>query len=468
MVGERNQGSYDRVGGVSREISVGINAERLQQQRHVGSQGKFDKNAGQGAVVASSISWLDASTEEQKRMREILGLFTDKESREELGLGQIRDALGDGLFPGTSTLHTRARYFLFIPWIFQQVSASRGTLENSRMQELALIKALSEVGGRNQGIIGYEAGSALKTVPSRVYWSALATYEILQDPGLSREQAVSTHGRHIPSELEELGNTTLRAWHANIPEPPEGFPANVPGGMELRYAEAQWLRERMIYSSPDSMLAHLLQHASVLDGDTPWDDLTVLVAEGRPRRILEHAQRFSEVIHGAQLLYNLLIARSYEDKGFIAVGNPSEQFEERLTQWGQEYWEKQPAVSWDLEDFFTTVAAIRGSRVASSSEAFVRQWTQMLNRKDPRVIATDTEAAALVADRERRNKGAMARIGNEKRLKTWGGSSGAGRYNYRWGYVRTILGDIFSALDRGPQPLGAEGITAEREAPSRA
>ncbi|MGH3706350.1 MAG: DUF6361 family protein, partial [Agromyces sp.] len=60
--------------------------------------------------MASTVAWLDTSTDEQRRVREVIALFSQQESRDELGIGQIRDALSDHLFPGTSVLQTRARY----------------------------------------------------------------------------------------------------------------------------------------------------------------------------------------------------------------------------------------------------------------------------------------------------------------------------------------------------------------------
>ncbi|WP_157803798.1 DUF6361 family protein [Luteimicrobium subarcticum] len=69
--------------------------------------------------MASQIAWLDADAADQARMREIIRLFTDRDSRDELGLGQVRDVVSEGLFPGTSVLLTRARYLLFVPWCFQ-------------------------------------------------------------------------------------------------------------------------------------------------------------------------------------------------------------------------------------------------------------------------------------------------------------------------------------------------------------
>lgn len=65
--------------------------------------------------MASVVTWLDISADEQKRMRELASLFTLRDSRDELGLGLLRDSIADAVFPGTSTLHTRARYQLFVP-----------------------------------------------------------------------------------------------------------------------------------------------------------------------------------------------------------------------------------------------------------------------------------------------------------------------------------------------------------------
>ena len=45
--------------------------------------------------MPSQIAWLDASSEEQRRMRDIIQMFTDREARDELGIGTIRDALSD-------------------------------------------------------------------------------------------------------------------------------------------------------------------------------------------------------------------------------------------------------------------------------------------------------------------------------------------------------------------------------------
>ena len=67
--------------------------------------------------MTSSFTWLDYSEQERRKILDVVDLFKEQNTRDELGIGAIRDALADQLFPGTGTVQTRARYFLFIPWI---------------------------------------------------------------------------------------------------------------------------------------------------------------------------------------------------------------------------------------------------------------------------------------------------------------------------------------------------------------
>ena len=69
-------------------------------------------------MIQSSIAWIDFSEQDRRQMIEIVSLFKDRDTRDELGLGSIRNAFADLFLPGTSTLQTRARYFFFVPWIY--------------------------------------------------------------------------------------------------------------------------------------------------------------------------------------------------------------------------------------------------------------------------------------------------------------------------------------------------------------
>jgi len=75
--------------------------------------------------LSSTFSWVDFAEDDRRKMSEVIALFREQDTRDELGLGGIRDTFADLLFPATSTIQTRARYFLFIPWVYQELERRR-------------------------------------------------------------------------------------------------------------------------------------------------------------------------------------------------------------------------------------------------------------------------------------------------------------------------------------------------------
>src|SRR5512138_1064172 len=105
---------------------------------------------------------------------EFVDQFRDDETRDELGLGTIRDAFSDLLFPGTSTIQTRARYFLFVPWMYlryeEKKTPGAEIAKRARTEELDLIAVLA-ASPDPAGTIGQRAGRRLKRLPSSIYWN---------------------------------------------------------------------------------------------------------------------------------------------------------------------------------------------------------------------------------------------------------------------------------------------------------
>jgi hypothetical protein len=50
--------------------------------------------------MKSSLTWVDHDQHARERTLRILSLFQERESRDELGLGSVRDSFADHLFPG--------------------------------------------------------------------------------------------------------------------------------------------------------------------------------------------------------------------------------------------------------------------------------------------------------------------------------------------------------------------------------
>src|SRR5881628_1852833 len=126
--------------------------------------------------MTSTFTWLDHSEEQRRQILDVLDLFREKSTVDELGLGTIRDAFADMLFPGTSALQTRARYFLFIPWSYVRLERQRvpsaEIARRDRRVEIDLIERLL-ASGESDGVIGRLARATLQRLPSSIYWSGL-------------------------------------------------------------------------------------------------------------------------------------------------------------------------------------------------------------------------------------------------------------------------------------------------------
>src|SRR6056297_500388 len=125
--------------------------------------------------MIATLSWLDLTASDRDKVQRVLDLFNEQGTVDELGLGSLRDTISNALFPGTSVLHTRLRYVLFIPWIYQELE-SWGTGydvdRHAREMEIQLIYALAE-SDVTAGLIGIDAGESLSRLASNAYWALL-------------------------------------------------------------------------------------------------------------------------------------------------------------------------------------------------------------------------------------------------------------------------------------------------------
>lgn len=61
------------------------------------------------------LGWIDFSKTERDKVISILDLLSEPGVLDELGIAQIRDGFANLFFPGTTTIQTRAKYFLIVP-----------------------------------------------------------------------------------------------------------------------------------------------------------------------------------------------------------------------------------------------------------------------------------------------------------------------------------------------------------------
>ena len=401
--------------------------------------------------MPSTISWLDQSADEQRRVRELVGLFSESESRDELGIGQVRDVFSNRLFPGTSVIQTRTRYFLFIPWLFQVHQAKGRTgadllrrVQESERQLIATMLAADH----KEGLIGRDAGTRVKTLPTAIYWNGLQRFGVLRQ-GISPDGIGPSNG---PADLDpgqdERSERADSIWQLSLPPVPAGFPQEIPDGFDLTIDEATWFRDLTLRSSPDTLLAHLMASAEPLDPDSeaPWLDSVAQDAPAEITDLLEDARRFSLVMHGAALLYNLLLAEAYEHAGYDAVLDGPDRYRALLEDWSLTIAEEEDDLrAWQFDPWWDEVVA-HNHRIGSRTRDFIAAWLEVTRSLGGTGVAGDGAARLLIKNRERFTKGRQARLGNDRLLKAWNGASGTRLLVYRWGTVHRLVTDVLDGL----------------------
>ena len=403
-------------------------------------------------MAPAGLAWLDYSENDQRRAREIVAMFSQRESRDELGIGRIRDALSDTLFPGTSFLLTRARYLLFVPWLYRE-GARRGhggpkLTQWVEWHERLLIGALHR-GGDLEGLIGRNVGAAVRDLPSSLYWNALRRFGILRHDGTEGQVASLRQISRPQDEATEFLEHSDAVWAPSIPPAPDGFFSYESCNFTLTHDEATWLAERIVDAVPESLLQFLVMRGKHLPKTTAfaWEDPEADEAEGQVREALEEGRRFSVAMHGASLLYNLLLAERAEELGLSRLDGSRDLYRARLDEW-QEDFQKVNAGAWKLNGLWALVAA-QGRPAALPTRSFVSEWVDIAHGRTGTRLADDGNARKLIRQREHLQKRGQARLSNDELMRQWGGASGSDRLNFRWPVVRRILNEIFDGVKNG-------------------
>jgi hypothetical protein len=399
----------------------------------------------------SSLSWLDHSERERRRMLDVIDLFNDKDTVDELGIGTIRDALADLLFPGLSTIQTRARYFFFVPWVYmkleQQRVPSREAAGFARKLEVQLIDALAE-SDDTDGVIGIDSRSKLQRLPSNIYWVGLEKYQIRwaaysQDRyHFSLDSFYRSSKSIVTDDKEPVDGRSHLNWDPMIPPPPSDFPRRA--NLKLNSIEASYLSERIQNHNPGSLWAFLVDRARPAEPcDFIWLHPQISeVGKGVSQQVT-HARAFSELMFGAALLYNLLLARACKSE------ERSSQYEQEIQEWRETVTSQMQWLSnWNRSEFWALVRGVN-PRISLSSQQFVESWMDLVFSPTLKNVESYRVAQDLIFDREIRLKRHLARLKNPRAQELWRGASGAFQLNYRWNVAQRLLRDI--QLGRMPE-----------------
>lgn len=169
------------------------------------------------------LGYIHSNKEEQARVLQVLKLTSESVALEELGIGRIRDAFADKMFPGVSTLQKHIKYFSLMPQLYRKATEKRYNRPNEVKTEIIrlekiMTKNLYEGSTDKRGITGSDminknSNNYVKYDPAYIYNTGLQTFEILRSTQLyeliySASKALHNEPKAIKSEDEDTNNDT--------------------------------------------------------------------------------------------------------------------------------------------------------------------------------------------------------------------------------------------------------------------
>ena len=281
------------------------------------------------------LGWIDFSKTERSKILSVLDLLQENGTLDELGIALIRDGFSNIFFPGTSTIQTRAKYFLIVPYALKDLERSREANPNVLRRTLDEIERecgerLLEQNKEEPGIIGKRSllgGRWVKRAPVEVYWSGLRQYGIFSGGNLTLTEylRISCGLKNRKSTLKKLGNRNDNAEENECDDRDAGSTGsyqfwNLPDyspswfdklEMRLNPVEAQFLKKQIVTNYPDSMLGYILrENVTQALACENFDELGQWIS-GFPEQIqsdYELALAFSHFLYIVRVAYNIIVS----------------------------------------------------------------------------------------------------------------------------------------------------------------
>lgn len=279
------------------------------------------------------LGWIDFSKSERNKVLSVLDRLSESGTLDELGIAPIRDGFANIFFPGTSTIQTRAKYFLLVPYALKDMEYSS---ENNPGRILNIFDEVEKECGKRllenkedtNGIIGSRSliqDKWVKRTPADVYWAGLRNYGIFTGSlSLSEYVRAMCAMKKQKSNLTRLGSRNdsdedegddknagdlfkMQFW--NIPTYSSNWQDDI--NIKLTKEEGEFLKHQIVISYPDSMMAYILKNnkTEVLEVEDYLSlESLIRIFPENIRSDYYLARDFSSFLYVIRTLYNIIIS----------------------------------------------------------------------------------------------------------------------------------------------------------------
>lgn len=389
-----------------------------------------------------SIGWIDFSKDERNKVLNVIHSLDEPGAVDELGIGAVRDSFADFFFPGTSTVQTRAKYFLIVPYVLVEAGSGKyGSDLNNILRKIddeerkcrdIMLRTSSD------GVIGrLVPKSWVLRTPSNIYWNGIKSLGIFKENLSVREYIQQTIIQRNLKQIKAYGNRSkeeenerddadagdigsIHFWHLG-----DTYNSNWRDSLtiDLLPKEAAYLKSQIITSQRGSLFAYILKSGTHLEKYDSFGALTEDIkheVDSELRYMIDLANSFNNLVSLITTRYNLIAFAGENDKA--------------RDQWSIYSKDLKRRSEVDLNAIFTRLH-IQNSRL----RLFLLKAQEAFRNGD--IVAADD----LIVDREiwlkGKNRAKTLRAG-EYAGQSW---IGIDRLDYRFTSAKRIIQDIMNA-----------------------
>lgn len=433
------------------------------------------------------LGWVDYSKEDKRKALEILDVIYEPGTLDELGFAPIRDAFANEFFPGITTIQTRAKYFLSIPYALIELKEqikNKSYGVNSAFNELFKIEntvcrniyETSRKEGREttgEGNIGADNLRGVKDPewitrkPSEIYWAGLQKFGIIK--AVTRVNLIGKicyiNDEEKRLEEESIQNKEKSEYKRNFNDEPsddinaeiidrdyyidtdllsiykyykEDWKKNLK--LEIEYKEERdYLYKKITSSFPKSLLTTLmtnpkLYNNSVLINGLTYDSIGEFIKEDEElyKKYLL-SKKFDELQSSIKLIYYNLVYNK-------------ELKEEFNTRFKMIKFNNLPTDK-DIEDMFSSLDIQENNEKIKKLKYFIHSCNRILTKDKENLINEEyeddlKELEQLIIERENTINRAKQKKNKINGTNVNNPQFNNYKYDYRFSIAKVIINDI--------------------------
>ena len=279
-----------------------------------------------------TIGWVllskDAVSRAETQLREdVTGV------RDEIGFLLIHSGYANRFFPGTSVLHTRLRYILFIPWMYQDL-VRNGNYKNIEQRVANFEKDLAGRLLALDGTIGKRSyPEPTSQPPTFVYWTALGTWGFLKrrpdGTWPTKSQLHRTIERHnISSRIIDDDGFYPNGVHDFFISPPQApvkwYDHNGKLSFRMLKKEREFVRRQLVgvskpgYDGRPSLLSNLakdIENFNIDSARKPWSRSVLQFADHEDKQALHRSRSAAALSAVGRAVYAAMVETIREKDG---------------------------------------------------------------------------------------------------------------------------------------------------------